>query len=60
MARIPKVCKNCMAPNYARNMCKPCYMKSRRNHFQEVAKAPKNEFDYDAYWEWVKKELKIG
>ena len=63
--RPPKDCEvsGCHAINNARGMCSTHYgqwLRSRNGTADGVVREPKPDFDYDAYWNWVKKELKLA
>lgn len=60
--KLSQACVECGAEYYARGMCKPHYMASNRSDFKAgvVLKPKAPEMDMDDFWEFVKKELKIG
>ena len=64
-ASLIKVCTidTCEVDHYAKGLCKPHYMTANRNKFNPVksATAPKEQvFDYEDFWQFVKKELNLG
>ena len=61
-AKSNKVCsvKECSKTFYAKEMCKHHYMDANRLKFYSSNAKPKEEFDYEDFWQFVKKELSIG
>ena len=53
----PTACSisGCSASHYAKGFCKQHYMSSNRTKFNT-----KPTFDYEDFWQFVKKELNIG
>jgi hypothetical protein len=53
--------ENCSVSYYAKELCKPHYMTANRSKFNP-AKGPlkKPSFDYEDFWQFVKKELELG
>jgi hypothetical protein len=52
--------KECSKAFYAKDMCKYHYMDANRVRFSPSNAKPKEEFDYEDFWQFVKKELSIG
>ena len=53
--------ENCSVGYYAKGLCKPHYMTANRDKFNPAKDSLKKpEFDYEDFWQFVKKELKIG
>lgn len=60
-----KVCgvEECTTDHYAKGFCKPHYMiEFRKKISPDMPAKPKKEdvFDYEDFWQFVKKELDIG
>lgn len=63
MAKERKECTEvgCTNPMNARDMCKIHYNRFlRANRKEDYVVKPVEEFDYDDYWNFVKKEMKIS
>jgi hypothetical protein len=53
--------KDCSVEYYAKDFCKAHYMAANRDKFNPVKTSIKKpEFDYEDFWQFVKKELNIG
>ena len=52
---------DCLTNHYAKGFCKQHYMAANRDKFNPV-KTPlkKPKFDYEDFWQFVKKELELG
>lgn len=64
-ASLIKVCtvETCTTNHYAKGFCKSHYMTANRDRFNPVKdsdKPVKPGFDYEDFWQFVKKELDIG
>jgi hypothetical protein len=54
---------DCAVDHYAKGFCKQHYMAANREKFnpsKNPNKPAAPEFDYEDFWQFVKKELKIG
>ena len=63
MAKEKKECSEvgCTQPMNARDMCKIHYNRYlRANRGADYMPKPIEEFDYEDYWNFVKKELKLS
>jgi len=63
--KINKDCSvsGCLTGHYAKGLCKQHYMVANRAKFNlinDLNTPQKPEFDYDDFWQFVKKELKLG
>ena len=65
MPRKARSCDICGDKHYAKGFCKKCYMHSNRDKFntnpnKRSLQEPSPEFDPEDFWQFVKKELKLG
>ncbi|CAB4129615.1 hypothetical protein UFOVP115_63 [uncultured Caudovirales phage] len=57
-----ETCDRCDRPFYSKGLCKRCYMADYRGRPAEQIRAynPVEDFDYEDFWLFVKKELNLG
>jgi hypothetical protein len=57
-----KICsvEDCTKAFYAKDFCKHHYMNANKSRFYSSNPKPKEEFDYEDFWQFVKKELNLG
>lgn len=61
--KYPTTCSisGCSINHYAKGFCKQHYMSANRNEFNPAnTSLKKPDFDYEDFWQFVKKELNIG